>query len=377
MSLAATSTDSADAIVIGGGLVGSAVAYGLTRRGMSAIVLDEGDVAYRASRGNFGLVWVQSKGYGVPEYQSWTRLSSEEWGDFAATLESETGVYVGHERPGGVQICLSDEELEARRTLLEQLRAEAVDREFEYKLLDRAELKSLLPQVGPQAVGASYTAYDGHANPLFLLRALHAAISPRGRYVPNARVVDIRRAGDGYAVTAGGHRYSAAKIVLACGLGNKDLAPLVGLNVPVKPVRGQIIVTERVKPFLTIPNITVRQTAEGSIMIGESREEAGFDDATSPAVVRRLAERAVRMFPMLKDVSAVRTWAALRVMSPDGLPIYDQSPRYPNAFVCTCHSGVTLAAAHALHYAGYVSEGKLPERLHRFSSARFDVRAAA
>src|SRR6185503_17502358 len=138
-------------------------------------------------------------------------------------------------------------------------------------------------------------------------------------------------------VTAGGHRYSAAKLVLACGLGNKNLAPRIGINVPVKPVRGQIIVTERLKPLLAIPNITVRQTIEGSIMIGESREEAGFDDATSAEVIQRLADRAVRMFPLLKDVSAVRTWAALRVMSPDGLPIYEQSRDYPDAFVCTCH----------------------------------------
>ena len=62
-----------DAIIIGGGLVGTAVAYGLARRGKKPVVLDEGDIAYRASRGNFGLVWVQSKGFGVPEYQRWTR----------------------------------------------------------------------------------------------------------------------------------------------------------------------------------------------------------------------------------------------------------------------------------------------------------------
>lgn len=375
---AADSTDSADAIVVGGGLVGSAVGYGLARRGLNVIVLDEGDVAFRASRGNFGLVWVQSKGCGVPEYQGWTRLSSDDWSGFAAELKSETGVDCGHERPGGVQICLSDEELEIRRAMMKQLQRESVERAFDYRMLDRAELKSLVPAVGPQAVGASYTAYDGHANPLYLLRALHAAITHRGgRYVPNARVIDVRPGSTGFSVTAGGHHYRAAKLVLACGLGNKDLAPRIGLNVPVKPVRGQIIVTERVKPLLAIPNITVRQTVEGSIMIGESREEAGFDDATSAEVIKRLADRAVRMFPLLKDVSAVRTWAALRVMSPDGLPIYEQSPDYPDAFVCTCHSGVTLAAAHALHYAGYVAQGRLPERLQRFSTARFDVQAAA
>ena len=80
-----------DAIIIGGGLVGAAVAYGLARRGKKPVVLDEGDVAFRASRGNFGLVWVQSKGFGVPEYQRWTRRSSEDWAAFSNELKAETG----------------------------------------------------------------------------------------------------------------------------------------------------------------------------------------------------------------------------------------------------------------------------------------------
>ena len=64
-----------DAIVVGGGLVGSAIAYGLVRAGLKVTLLDEGDVALRAARGNFGLVWVQSKGDGAPDYQRWTRRS--------------------------------------------------------------------------------------------------------------------------------------------------------------------------------------------------------------------------------------------------------------------------------------------------------------
>ena len=97
-----------DAIIIGGGLVGTAVAYGLARRGKKPVVLDEGDIAYRASRGNFGLVWVQSKGFGVPEYQRWTRRSSEDWAGFSTELLQETGIATGHERPGGLTPCLTE-----------------------------------------------------------------------------------------------------------------------------------------------------------------------------------------------------------------------------------------------------------------------------
>src|SRR5712692_5995761 len=114
-----------DAIVIGGGLVGTAIGYGLARAGLRVVILDEGDVAYRASRGNFGLVWVQSKGLGAPHYQRWTRASAAEWPLFAAELEERTGVDVGLEQKGGVQLCLGEDELTKRRATMEQMRREA------------------------------------------------------------------------------------------------------------------------------------------------------------------------------------------------------------------------------------------------------------
>ncbi|MBM3343910.1 MAG: FAD-binding oxidoreductase [Betaproteobacteria bacterium] len=367
-----------DAIVVGGGLVGTAVAYGLARRGRKAVVLDEGDIAHRASRGNFGLVWVQSKGFGVPEYQRWTRRSSEDWGAFSAQLQKETGIASGHERPGGVTLCLTEEELDKRRRMMAQLHLEAGETNFEYEILDHAQTKKLIPAIGPQVVGASYTRYDGAANPLYTLRALHAALLQHGgRYVPNARVEHINAAPNQFSITINGTTYAAPRLVLGAGLGNKALGEKVGLNVPVRPVRGQIIVTERVAPVLPMPTLMIRQTVEGTIMIGESREDAGWIDTTTPEIVHTLAERAVKTFPFLRDVRIVRTWAALRVMAPDGLPIYEQSRDFPGAFVCTCHSGVTLAAAHALHYAQYVIDGALPPELARFSTRRFDVQAAA
>jgi len=367
-----------DVLVLGGGLVGTAVAYGLARLGRRVTVLDEGDIAHRASRGNFGLVWVQSKGFGVPEYQRWTRRSSDEWAAFSDELQRATGVSSGHERPGGVTICLNDEELERRSQRMAQLHLEAGETQFEYEMLNPAALKKLIPAIGPEVAGASYTPYDGHANPLYTLRALHAAfIGLGGRYVPNARVDAIDARPNDFRVNAGGGLHAAPKLVLAAGLGNRALGAMVGLHVPVRPVRGQIIVTERMQPVLNMPTLMIRQTVEGTIMIGESREESGFDDTTSPEIVHTLAQRAVKTFPFLRHARIVRSWGALRVMSSDGLPVYEQSAHYPGAFVCTCHSGVTLAAAHANHYARYVVEGALPPELARFSTARFNVQAAA
>jgi glycine/D-amino acid oxidase-like deaminating enzyme len=367
-----------DAIVIGGGLVGSAVAYGLQRAGLKTALVDEGDVAFRASRGNFGLVWVQSKGLGAPHYQRWTRLSSEEWPKLAAELKTRTGVDVGHERPGGVHLCLSDQEFEERRARMEQMRVEAGNFGFEYKMLGPGELRDMLPGIGPAVVGASWTPYDGHANSLFLLHALHKGFVERGGvYLPN-RTVDYAAAQPhDFRLGSGAEEISAPKIVLAAGLGNAALAPLFGLSTPVRPQRGQILVTERAGRVFEMPTTTVRQTLEGGIMIGDSMEDVGFDTTQRPDVMAIMAERAVKSFPWLAELQVVRAWAALRVMPPDGTPIYDESEKFPGAFTVNCHSGVTLAGAHANAFAPMVAAGALAPEMLPFSAKRFDVPAAA
>ena len=126
-----------DAIVIGGGLVGAAIAYGLARAGLKPALVDEGDVAFRASRGNFGLVWVQSQGLGAPHYQRWTRRSAEEWPALAAELGERTGVDVGHERPAACSSASATREFAERRARMEQMRAEAGNFGFDYRMLDR------------------------------------------------------------------------------------------------------------------------------------------------------------------------------------------------------------------------------------------------
>src|SRR5262249_3595660 len=197
-----------------------------------------------------------------------------------------------------------------------------------------------------------------------------------GRYAASARVTAISARPNEFKVEAGGSAYFAARLGLAAGLGNKDLAPLVRLNAPGRPVRGHIVATERLAPVIPLTQ-NFRQMAEGGLLLGDSQEEAGYDDVVSPRPLRDITARAVRAFPFLRDVNVVRMWAALRVMAPDGLPIYDQSPDFPGAFVASCHSGVTLAGAHAERYAQYVLDGALPPELARFTAARFDVQKAA
>ena len=364
-----------DLIVIGGGLVGGAIAWGAAAKGASVALLDQGDVAYRAARGNFGLVWVQSKGAGMPAYAHWTRTSSELWPELAGALAGATGVDVALRQPGGLAFCLSDTEMENRAALLHRMHNESGD--IGTRMLDRAEVRAMVPGLGDGVVGASFCPIDGHANPLHLLRALHAGLLRLGgEYLPGRTVDAIDAAPNSFTVRCGAERFVAAKLVISAGLGSRDLAPMVGLAMPVTPLRGQILVTERLKPFLDYATHVIRQTAEGSVMLGDSQEDVGFDTSVSTPVFQQIAARNMAVFPALKDASVVRVWAALRVMSPDGFPIYQQSERYPGAFAATCHSGVTLAGAHALALAPAILAGELPDRFAPFSSRRLDVPAA-
>lgn len=364
-----------DLIVIGGGLVGGAIAWGAAAKGTSVALIDQGDIAFRAARGNFGLVWVQSKGAGMPAYAQWTRTSAELWPELAGALTGATGIDVALRQRGGLAFCLSDTELEERSALLHRMHNESGD--IGTRIIDRTELRAMVPGLGDRVVGASFCPIDGEAHSLYLLRALHAALlGLGGDYLPGRTVDAIDAAPNSFTVRVGAECFTAAKLVIAAGLGSRELAPMVGLNMPVVPSRGQIIVTERLRPFLDYTCHTLRQTVEGTVMLGDSQEDAGFDTSIGVPVLRDIAARNLAVFPALKDATIVRTWAALRVMSPDGFPIYEQSQRFPGAFAATCHSGVTLAGAHALALAPAILAGELPERFAAFNSQRFDVPAA-
>lgn len=367
-----------DVAVVGGGLVGVATAWGLAREGCKVVVLDEGDRAVRASRGNFALVWVQSKGLGLAPYAGWTIRSSNAWQGFSDLLKQETGLDVSFQRPGGFHLCLSERELEARANTLKRLHNQPGIVDYKTEILDRNEVAKMLPDIGPEVVGGSFCALDGHVNSLRLFRTLHTAIAARGvTHLPSHRVENITQEDGEFRLLTAQGEVRAGKVALAAGNANMRLAPMVGLECPMKPERGQIVVTERLKPFLNHPVVTLRQTDEGTVMIGDSKEESTDPSGLTLGVSATEAERAVRMFPLLGKANVVRTWSAIRVMTQDGFPIYDQSETHPGAFTVCCHSGVTLCANHALTVAPMIARGALDDALvSPFSARRFHVQAA-
>lgn len=362
-----------DTLVVGGGVVGMALAYGLAKAGERVRLLDEGDDAYRAARGNFGLVWVQGKGVSNPDYARWSMAAAASWPEFAQELQELTGVDVELSQAGGLTICLDEEEIQRRVENLESLR-QSVGNHYRYSVLDAKAVRELSPYAGPQVVGGLFCPFSGHASPLRLLQALVRGFQRLGgQLVSGAGCERIEHRADGFHAWAAGVEHVAARVVLAAGLGNRALAPMVGLKAPVQPNRGQILVTERVEPFLRHASQHVRQTGEGVVQIGDSHEDVGLDEGTTVNQLARIADRARRYFPILENVNVVRSWGALRVMTPDGYPIYQASRDCPGAFVVTCHSGITLASMHASALVAWMRGGPEPADIFTFKAERFDV----
>lgn len=368
-----TSHDHIDTLVVGGGVVGMSIAYGLARAGDAVCVLDGSDDAFRASRGNFGLIWVQNKGIGRSAYARWTMLAARTWPSLATELQQSTGVDLELRQPGGLTMSFDEQALTASGEKLNALGKE-LGIVYPYERLDADHLRRLTPDIGPDVVGAIYCPLDGHVSPLRTLRALVQGFEVRGGHLVSGVNVDrVEHRGGEFRVHASGKTYTAGRLVLAAGLANRELAPLVGLKAPVRPVRGQLLITERMRPFLNYPCHYVRQTGEGTVQIGDSKEEVGMDDGTTAPELGRIAARAVRCFPMLAQANVVRTWGALRVMSPDGYPIYQESAECPGAFVVTCHSGITLAPVHAGPLVDWMRTRTEPAEIRGFKAERFDV----
>jgi glycine/D-amino acid oxidase-like deaminating enzyme len=365
-----------DVVVIGGGNIGSATAYGLAERGLKVVMLDEGDMALRSAHGNFGLVWYQGKGKGMPRYVEWSLEATRKWPRFAEVLERTTGVQIGYHKLGGFWLCRSQAAFAEREKHFEEIRRQSRSGTYDCELIGRDELQARIPNMalGPKIVGASFSPHDGHVNPLFLLRAMQTAFKQSGgRYYGGTAAVHIRHDGGHFRVETAKGQFSAPKLVLAAGVGIPQLAAMLDMHIPVVPERGQLLVTERIRPLLPYPISGIRQTDEGSLMLGVSNEAVGYNTNVTTDVMQYIAKRASDAFPCLGDVRIVRSWAALRPLTPDRYPIYHESTTYPGAFVLTSHSGVSLASLYATDIADWIAAGTKPEDFEHFSPRRFDV----
>jgi len=364
--------------IVGGGVVGAAIGYGLAKIGCRTIIVDGSDDALRASRTNFGLIWVQGKGDEFPEYHRITRRSAELWPAFATELKELTTINVEYRRNGGLLFCVSDAQAAEEKAIGEKMAA--VHSDYQFEMLERSRLERMLPDIrlGPKVGSASFSHMDGDVNPLLVLRALlDGFVRLGGKLVTGVHVNTIEPAPGGFRLRADSLMLEADRIVVAAGNDSMTFAKDLDLPLQLIPEKGQLLITERVAPIFPYAASGIRQTMTGTFQLGVTNERIGRSTDVTSAGARHIANRAINVMPDIGALRVIRQWAGLRVLTPDGVPVYDRSRRYSGIHVVACHSGVTLAALHAGPFAEWLAAGGDASSYTAFRGNRFETGIAA
>ena len=343
----AGSKEALKVVVVGAGIVGSAIAFHLARRGVRVEVVESGRPGGGASGHSFA--YLNSFGKEPESYHDLNRRSMDMWDRFARLLGAEVGLTWGGK--------LSWESTEEGAEELRERAALLQSRGYPCRLMDRAGMLRLEPGLRPGDVAlAVHTETEGHVDPPRVARACMERVREAGgsvRLETRASALLTRRGRVSAVRTAEGD-IGCDVVVLAAGLGSTPLAADAGVPLPQQESPGVVVRTDPRPPLFSnvavvyAPpaggrrEIHVRQCMDGSVMIGEgSQESLARDD--SQAHAEDLVARAAFFLPALEGASAIPVPVGYRPMPADGLPVIGFADAAPNVYIAVMHSGVTLA----------------------------------
>ena len=342
----------ADAVVIGAGLFGCAVAERLASLGRSVLVLDRGDLGGEASGANSGNLHLQlSPATHADDTAGWMErfarqlplfvAAIEEWEQLAKRLPAPIAL----RRTGGIMVAETAAEVEALETKIRLERAHglAVD------LLGVGELRSLAPYLGDGIVGASYCAGEGMADPLAAVASLADLARKAGAmFRLHTVVTGLQEGVRGWEVATSAGHITCRQVVIAAGLWSAQLAAMVGVHLPITHRPIHVSVTEVAEPLVghlcyhTSLRLTLKQVPRGNLVIGGGWG-AGLDEARDrPIVLRDSLVRSLgvvqRVVPATGPLGLLRCWAGRNVYTPDGWPILGPVPGRPGLHLAVCNT---------------------------------------
>ena len=363
--------------VIGAGIVGSAIAYTLAKRGATVTVIDKGRPGGGATSHSFA--WINATAKHPVSYHNFNRRSLGMWDRFARDLD----VDVGLRWDGQMEWAATDAGAVELKLRADQLHAWG----YPCQILDGAQMAKLEPSLTPrQVTSAIYSELDGMVEPAVASEACIRGAASYGATIKlETEVSDLSVNSASASVVAGGERIDADIVVLAGGVDNTLLAEMAGITIPQKDSPGVVIRTNTIaQPLFSNvsvvyapplesgrPEIHLRQCLDGSAMIGEgSQESLARDDTQKHA--NELLSRAAEYVPGLKGATAIPVPVGYRPMPLDGFPVVGFSPKAPNVYLALTHSGVTLAPLLAQLATMEIVDGAQVELLRDYRPSRFD-----
>jgi glycine oxidase len=364
-----------DIIVIGAGIVGCAVAHELARRGASVEIVDDRPVGMGATQASAGVLapFIEAR-EGSPLLELTVR-SLDLFDEFIARVAGDSGATLAYRRTGTLDVAITDADMRTLRETADVL----ARRHVPALLLDAAGVRAEEPQLADGALGGLLIEAHGYVAAADLTRALVTAARRHGaQLIEQSRVRRILRSDGDIVVETDRGSLTGNAVVLAAGSWSGEIViEGVSAPVPVRPVRGQLLSLE----WTGMPLRRVTWSSrcylvpwdDGTLLVGATVEEAGFDERATVAGVRDLLEAACEIVPHAWSASFRAARVGLRPATTDHLPVIGLSQVLPNLMYATGHyrNGVLLAPLTARLVADAMLDNRIDPLLESVSPARF------
>jgi glycine oxidase len=364
-----------DIIVVGAGIVGCAVAFELARRGASVQIVDERAAGMGATQAAAGILAPHIEVTSPTAFLDLAIRSLNLFDDFIARVQADGGIPVLYRRTGTLQVATSDNGMRELRNVAARLEAQHVV----LGLLDAKTILAEEPHLSHDVVGGLVVPMHGFVGAGELIRALAGAARRHGaQVIEGSRVRRILFANGDVTVETNRGPLAGSAVVLAAGTWSGHIE-IVGLpaRVPVRPIRGQLLRLAWKGPMIRRVVWSERcylvPWDDGTLLVGATVEDAGFDERTTAAGVRDLLEAACDIAPGAWTAGFIDARAGLRPASADLLPIIGASRVFPNLMYATAHyrNGILLAPVTAAIVGDAMLDNRIDPALSAVSPQRF------
>lgn len=366
----------AEVAIIGGGIVGCAIAYYVAKSGIDCVLIEKNDIASGTSSRCDGNVTIVDKD---PGFDSLMSLKSQE---LTVDLNDELDLGFEYRALGSLLVCENDHEMQAAKEWVDIQNAAGL----KFNLLDRSDLRQESPFFADDIPGGLECETDSLINPyLFCYSLIEKAKQYGLRVHTQAEVTGIKKK-ENFTIETTNGTFTAKQVVNAAGVWAPFIGKMLDLDIPITPRKGHIIVGARQQPVMMrnvmefgyLMNkfgrdrivdkrtekhgvaLVLEPTESQNFLLGSSREFVGYDGRIDINVVETMARRAMRFYPKMSDFTMIRAYTGFRPWTADHLPIVSAVDHIPGFFIAAGHEGDGISLA--------TVTGKLVEELLRGES---------
>jgi glycine/D-amino acid oxidase-like deaminating enzyme len=384
---------SVDLAIIGGGVIGTVTAYTLAKAGFRVVVIERKDIGAGTSSSAAAAALLQTKT--SAQKLSLANQSLKLLDDLHNQIEEK----FEYAHTGSLLAANTDNELQLVHDMNINLKSLGLDVEY----LDGKQARQYMPVLGENVIGASYSPHDAQINPLELVSACAQAARLNGAILATfTELLGIETSGDRViAINTSAGRVLTDTVINAAGVWAPQVAHMANISLPVSPLKGELLITERRPPQMhgtliaakyllskaraeentdgqaakRSVGITLVQVAHGNFVVGSTRDPDSFDKRSTYIGIRELVHQLIELTPSLANVHLLRAYAGLRPLTPDGSPIIGRTPQLPGLVQAAGFGGdgLAMSAITADMILGIMTGNQDDKLLANFSLDRFET----